>query len=56
MVPHIHSPIDPARLAGAPHLGDVLGTKGNPYYKKLEIDNIVYNPYTWGITRVLFCK
>ena len=37
-------------------MGDVLDSEGNAYYKKLKIDDIVYKPYTWDITRVLFLK
>ena len=39
--PYLHYPIDLTRPVGAPQLGDVLDTKYNPYYRKLEIDNIV---------------
>ena len=34
-------------------MGETLDAQGNPYYKKLETDNIVYNPYTWGVARAL---
>ena len=34
-------------------MGDVLDSNGNPYYKKLEIDSILYNPYTFDVARVL---
>ena len=34
-------------------MGDVLDARDNPYYKKLEIDNILYKPYTFDVARVL---
>ena len=34
-------------------MGDVLDSNSNPYYKKLEIDNILYKPYTFDVARVL---
>ena len=43
---HLHPPIDPKHPPGVLYLSEVLDTKGNPYYKKLEIGDIVYNPYT----------
>ena len=53
---HLPSPIELRLLFRSPHLGDVLDSEGNPYYKKLKIDDIVYKPYTWDIARVLFWK
>ena len=44
--PHLPAPIEQDCKLRTPHLGDVLDAHGNPYCKKLEIDNIVYNPYT----------
>ena len=55
-VPYLHSPIDPERPIGAPKLGDVLDTHGKPYHKKLDIDDIAHNPYTWAVGRVLSWK
>ena len=37
-------------------MGNVLDTKGNPYYKKLEIDDIIYDPYIWDIDIILSWK
>ena len=34
-------------------MGDVLDSNSNPYYKKSEIDNILYKPYTFDVARVL---
>ena len=34
-------------------MGDVLDAQGSPYNKKLEIDDIFYNPYTYDVARVL---
>ena len=34
-------------------MADVLDSQGNPYYKKLEIDDIVYSPHTLTLGRVL---
>jgi hypothetical protein len=51
--PHIPAPIEQDRKLGAPHLADVLDSQGNPYYKKLKVDDIVYNPYTLDVGRVL---
>ena len=28
-----------------PHLGNYLDLRGDQYHKKLEVSNIVYNPY-----------
>jgi hypothetical protein len=55
-LPHVPAPIDLDRQLGAPHLADVLDSQGNPYYKKLEIDDIIYNPYTLGLGRILSWK
>ena len=53
---HLPSPIESRRPFGAPHLGDVLDSEVSPYYKKLEIGDIFYNPYTWDVARVLSWK
>ena len=53
---HLPAPIESRRPFGAPRLGDVLDSEVNPYYKKLEIGDIVYNPYTWDVARVLSWK
>ena len=37
-------------------MGDELDAEGNLYYKKLEVDDIVYNPCTWDIAIVLSWK
>ena len=37
-------------------MGDVLDSEVSPYYKKLEIGDIFYNPYTWDVARVLSWK
>ena len=55
-LPHVPAPIELDRQLGAPHLADVLDSQGNPYYKKLEIDDIIYNPYTLDLGRVLSWK
>jgi hypothetical protein len=52
-LPHVPAPIELDRKLGAPHLADVLDSQGNPYYKNLKIDDIVYNPYTLDVGRVL---
>ena len=39
-----------------PHLGNCLDLRGNPYYKKLKIGDIVYNPYQKLVAKVIKWK
>ena len=40
----------------APHLGNCLDLKGNLYYKKLEVGDIIYNPYQKLVAKVIKWK
>jgi hypothetical protein len=40
----------------APHLGNCLDLRGNPYYKKLEVGDIIYNPYQKLVAKVIKWK
>ena len=53
---HIPDPIERNRNFGALYLGDILDAEGNPYCKKLAVDDIVYNPYNLDIGIILSWK
>ena len=36
-----------------PHIGNCLDLTRNPYYKKLEVGDIVYNPYQKLVGKVV---
>ena len=37
-------------------MSGILSLEGNPYYKELDVDSILHNPYTWDVVRFLSWK
>ena len=48
----VYSEIPSVEKKYTQHLGDCFDTRGNPYYKKLELQDIIYNPFSQVVGEV----